>query len=86
MDTLGGSGLLGGVWTPVSVSHGGKEEDGEGEITEEVAGGGGGGGRKRASPKQETTCMSLGGSNIHSWHCFLSDHPFPQPKINTAAN
>ena len=40
MDTLGGSGLLAGVWTPVSVSHGGKEEDGEGEITEEVGGGG----------------------------------------------
>lgn len=31
MDTVGGSGHFTGVWTPVSISHGGKEEDGEGE-------------------------------------------------------
>lgn len=59
MDTLGGSGLLGGVWTPVSVSHGGKEEDGEGEITEEVAGGGGGGEGERELllNKKQLACL-----------------------------
>lgn len=34
MDTLDGSSLLAGVWTPVSIPCGGK--DGEGEIIEEV--------------------------------------------------
>ena len=36
MDTVGGSGLLTEVWTPVSISHEGKEEDGEGEKMDEV--------------------------------------------------
>lgn len=36
MDTVGGSGLLAGVRTPVSLSHGGKEDDGEGEKMEEA--------------------------------------------------
>lgn len=30
MDTVGGCGLLTRIWTPVRISHGGKEEDGEG--------------------------------------------------------
>lgn len=36
MDTVGGRGPLAGVRTPVSLSHGGKEEDGEGEKMEEA--------------------------------------------------
>jgi len=36
MDTVGRRGLLTAVWTPVSISHGRKEEDGEVEKMEEV--------------------------------------------------
>lgn len=82
MDTVGGSGLLAGVRTPVSLSHGGKEDDGEGEKMEE-AGQVLGGGVKRASTKHEITCMSLEGVTYILDIVFLSDHSIPQPKINT---
>ena len=61
MDTVGGSGHLTGVWTPVSISHGGKEEDGEGEKMEEVGYVLGGGVKRASSTKHEITCMSLEG-------------------------
>ena len=61
MDTGGGSGHLTGVWTPVSISHGGKEEDGEVEKMEEVGQVLGGRVKRASSTKHEITCMSLEG-------------------------